>query len=63
MKAKDVGGIVRLALNERVSKIGYVDFEDFLVGTNLKDEELTEVIWIIKDLLDPYYNDKRMKMR
>lgn len=59
MKANEVRGIVKLALDRRCKKIGYIDFHDFTVQTETQEEELGEVVALLKDVMEPYINEVR----
>lgn len=51
--------MVRAALNTKARSLGYTDFEDFLRATELGQESLPEVIWIMRDLLAPHFEKLR----
>ena len=59
MKAADARGVVRAALNTKSKELGYTDFDDFLRATDLGQESLPEVIWIMRDLLTPHFDKIR----
>lgn len=46
--------MVRLALDKRVRALGYIDWKDFITSLGLQDEPLAEVIWILRDIIEPY---------
>lgn len=59
MKASECRGVVRAGLDRRARLIGYVDWADFVTATDLANEDLTEAIWIFKDVVEPYMMDVR----
>lgn len=52
MKAKHVSGNLRTILDRRASRVGYESWGDFITQLHLQDEQLHEVIAVLRDMED-----------